>query len=97
MDSAQDITNEKGWFSHATSMETHDDLLLRVKKVVQELKEMHKATPDDTIMMIAHGTFLSYLMALLTNQHHMLPEAKFLATNNSLTIVDLHTQVNEGV
>lgn len=69
---------------------------MRVKDVVRDLKELHKAAdePDQTVLIISHGGFVRYLMCILTGQHGLLPEARFHAMNNSITIVDTETKKN---
>ena len=58
--------NEKGWYFRE-SIETHTEMLSRVKECVRDLKEQHRASPDGTIVLISHGCFLRYLFMYLTN------------------------------
>ena len=91
--------NDKGWYLQE-HLETHEEMLLRVKEVVRLLKEQHRQTPDNTLLLISHCGFLEYLFALLTNQQPLLQSNDFSACNNSVTIVDLlnvSTQKSEFV
>lgn len=88
-----EVADNEGWYKNQT-IETHEECILRVKDVVRDLKELHKtaAAPDQTVLIISHGGFLRYLMCILTGQHGLLPEARFHAMNNSITIVDTETK-----
>jgi broad specificity phosphatase PhoE len=49
-------------------VETKEEMIERIKIVINELKQHHKQRPEETILMISHGSFLKELMLMLTNQ-----------------------------
>ena len=61
------VKNDEGWFKRNT-LEVPHDLLDRQKDLLRDLKEMHRAAPNETVLMISHGQFLASLMCLITGQ-----------------------------
>ena len=70
-------------------------MIYRVKEVVRILKDKHRETPDSTILLISHCGFLEYLLMILTGQHQLLLSNDWSASNNSLTILDILSGVND--
>ena len=81
-----------GWFTSDT-IETEEEMVERIKVLLKELREFARTHPDETVLMISHDCFLRALLLLLTNQHETFLDSKFMASNNSLTIVDF--EINE--
>jgi broad specificity phosphatase PhoE len=66
IDNSKFDSMESGWFKKQ-EVETKEEMIQRVKLVISELKQHHKSRPNETILMISHGSFLKQLMLMLTD------------------------------
>ena len=73
IDEENEVDEEEGWFKKDT-IETDEEMLERVKDLIRYYKDLHNQNPDQTILSIAHGMTLRYLMAIITNQMNLLPK-----------------------
>jgi len=81
------ISEEGWWFSD--HVETNEECMTRVKKVLKVLKEMAPGNEGKTFMMVSHGGFLNNLCCLLTGQAEKAGNDPYIPENNSMTILEV--------
>ncbi len=90
--------DEHGWWK-SPEIENMEQCVARVKDIVKDFKEMYKSDREKyggkTFVAISHGSLLSTLACIFTNNLANVNLECFIPENNSLSILDF-VEVKEG-